>query len=522
MSARTARSQDPGDEADLPSIPPRILSRDGVIVETHLAIWRLSGNESVGKKFRIDWDLLNRYPFLTERACHLLKLFLSHQLTRRRASSVSTTYRRLRSFLRWLSVLPRDVFHPHNFNWSDLSEGVARAFLEWSVKHTAKKGDEFSCLRVFYEWGVAHGYADFQRDILNRLKSIKAPGHATGHNVRFRHPIKGPFSSDELFQIRNALQAKKGTDQDRAIVMLHLELGMNPYASIQLTNADFKRYETKQGITYQIDVPRVKKRTIHRETKRRPMSKVLGQLLEQLQQGGPEEPLLHWLAPSRPDLALTYAMRRFARVSGITSSHTQALLHLNPRRFRTSLATHMAAEGASKFHIAEILDHTDLQNVEVYTQTVSSIADRVAEATDPMLQPLIHRFLGKIADDPEDQRTAQQQIPALAPHLSIPLLNAGGIGSCGKKDGLCRLLPPLSCYLCPCFVASRHGPHEEMLDSLLAFLQFGEGMKDDRIKQQLDDVCIAMREVLAQIGGRSFTPTTEKEVELKGAENERQ
>src|SRR5258708_35031267 len=213
MSARTARSQGPGDDADLPPIPSRILSRDGVVVETHFPIWRLSGTESVGMKFRIDWDLLDRYPFLTERACHLLKLFLSHQLTRRRASSVWSTYRRLRSFLRWLSISARDVFHPRSFNWSDVSEGVARAFLEWSVKHTAKKGDDFSCLRVFYEWGVAHGYADFQRDILGHLKSIKAPGHATGHNVRFRHPVKGPFSSDELFQIRNALQAKKGTDQ---------------------------------------------------------------------------------------------------------------------------------------------------------------------------------------------------------------------------------------------------------------------------------------------------------------------
>ena len=260
----------------------------------------------------------------------------------------------------------------------------------------------------------------------------------------------------------------------------------------------------------------MKKQTIHRETKRRPISSVLGQLLEQLQQDGPKGPLLHWLAPSRPDQALTCAMRRFVRVSGITSSHTKALLHMTPRKFRTSLATHMAAQGASKFHIAEILDHTDLQSADVYTQTVSSIADHVAEATDPMLQPLVHRFLGKIADaseTPTNQEATQQQIPALAPHLPLPMLNTGGIGSCGKKDGLCRLLPPLSCYLCPCFVASRHGPHQEMLTALQAFLQQGEGMSDDRIKQQLDDVCIAITEVLEQIRGTSLNITTRKDAE---------
>ena len=45
-------------------------------------------------------------------------------------------------------------------------------------------------------------------------------------------------------------------------------------------------------------------------------------------------------------------------------------------------------------------------------------------------------------------------IPAAAPHL--PLLSVGGIGVCGRNtrhDGLCQLLPPLSCYTCSLFGA---------------------------------------------------------------------
>ena len=83
------------------------------------------------------------------------------------------------------------------------------------------------------------------------------------------------------------------------------------------------------------------------------------------------------------------------------------------------------------------------------------------------------------------------------------MLKTGGVGLCGrdvKRNGLCRLLPPLSCYLCPCFVAFRHGPHQEMLDALLQIRQLGEEMGDERIKRQLDDVCAAISEVLAQLG----------------------
>ena len=81
-----------------------------------------------------------------------------------------------------------------------------------------------------------------------------------------------------------------------------------------------------------------------------------------------------------------------------------------------------------------------------------------------------------------------QVIPAIAPHLGIAHLNAGGIGMCGRdarKDGLCRLLPPLSCYLCPSFAALRDGPHREMLTSIEAFLNGNQETSDKRILMQL-------------------------------------
>lgn len=499
------------DSFDLPAIPLRVLSRDGFMVETSTALWSLCPSTEPGVKYCINWTLLDQIgnnPQLTPRAQYLLKLYLADRLSKRSVGTVHVNYRSFMRFARWLACHANGLLALSNrgrFNWSNLGEGLARAFLDWSVKHTAEKGIDFCCLRTFYGWGVAHGYPDFHRDTLHLLRSIKATGNTKGHHVRFRHPIKGPFSPDELFLIRKALQAEQGTDQDRAIVMLHLELGLNPYASRQIINADFKRYKTDQVITYQIDVPRIKKRTTHRETKRRPISRNLGQLLERLQQGDADAPLLHWLASSRPEYAIIRAMRRFAKAADLISPQTNTLLAMTPRRFRTALATHMAAQGASRFHIAEVLDHTDLQNVDVYTQTAPSIADPVAAATDSSLQPLVKRFLGKVTNSTEvdiPPETALPHIPALAPHIPLPLLNTGGIGLCGKnvqKEGLCRLLPPLSCYLCPSFIAFRDAPHKEMLSSLKTFLQQGREMADDRIMQQLDDVCLAISEVLTQL-----------------------
>ena len=361
MGTVLERHHDPSDHSDLPPLPLRILSRAGAVVETSPSVWYLTAASSLGPKHQLNWDLLDQgelLPFLAPRARHLLQLYLADRITQKAAGTVRTNYGSLTCFVRWLSLqashraLSQGL--PH-FNWSDLNEGLARAYLEWAMKHTAKKDGHFSNLRVFYAWGFARGYADFHWDTLRQLQSIKVGAHATGHHVRFRHPVKGPFSSDELFLIRNAIQAQKGTDQDRAIVMLHLELGLNPYASVQLTNAHLKRHETEQLTTYQVDVPRVKKRTIHREVKRRPLSDTLGQLLEHLQQGTPDDQLLHWLSSGAPEWAIRNAMHRFVKAANIVSPHTHLLLSMTPRRFRTSLATHMAAQGASNFHIAEIL-----------------------------------------------------------------------------------------------------------------------------------------------------------------------
>ena len=63
---------------------------------------------------------------------------------------------------------------------------------------------------------------DFDPELLRVLRAVTAAGNAKGHHVRFRDTVKGPFSPDELLLISNAINEGRGTDEDRAIVMLHL------------------------------------------------------------------------------------------------------------------------------------------------------------------------------------------------------------------------------------------------------------------------------------------------------------
>ena len=488
----------------LPTVPSMVISMDGQKVDVSTDKWRIRRSADGGMIELIDWRRLESIPrsaAMSERSKLLIRLYLADRITRKKAATVQGDFKMFVAFLKWLFV-NTDL---HSFDWSDLSEGIGSAFLDHSIKHTANKGNYFSKLRTFYEWGVARQYLDFDRRTLLILQSITAPGNSKGHHVRFRHETKGPLSPDEKLLVSRSLAAGKGTERDRIIVMLHLELGLNPNSASRLKNKDFRRFQVGDVGEYQLDVPRLKKRTAHRETKRRPISKRLGELIEKLQQGEAQAPLLHWLTESDPEDVIRQSMERFADEAGLVSPRTRKKLRLSPRRFRVTLATQMAEEGASKFQIAEVLDHSDLQNVDVYVETASTITDYVEKATDHALKPLVSRFLGKIVDSVAAQAfegVPNRIIPAEVPHLPLPLLDAGGVGLCGRdvrKDGLCRLFPPLSCYLCPSFAALRSGPHRELLESIENFIREWEGRVDQRILAQLDDVRIAISQVIEHL-----------------------
>ena len=228
--------------SDLPSLPVSVLSFDGQLVDTSQAIWRFRSSLDSGATITIHWTRQDERYILSSRARHLVKLYFADRIARKKAPTIENDFHMFLRLQEWL----RSRIQPPA-EWASLTEGLVRAFLQHGVERTADKGNDFSRLRTFYRWGVARQYRDFDPAFLEILRSITAVGNAKGHSVRFRDVVRGPFSSDELMLIGRAVREGLGTSQDRAIVMLHLELGHNPNASARLRNRDLIRYETSVG-----------------------------------------------------------------------------------------------------------------------------------------------------------------------------------------------------------------------------------------------------------------------------------
>jgi integrase len=523
-----SRSPQPNYTKDLPAIPNSVISFDRQFINTRGDRWVVRQAGDGGDQLNINWDL---FAFVTTnggpkvrvpaRTVHIARLYASDRLTRKAGYTVHNDIYSLHLFLEQIANSEQSSAR-NLLNWAAIDESHFRSFLD-HVMLTPNRGSHFHRVRVFYSWGVQRRIPGFDPDLLGALKTINAPGNLHGQHVLSQDPTKGPLYREEVELVVAALSDKKGTPQDRAVVMLLLELGLNPNQAARLRNQDLVSFNGDINgswhTEYQLHVPRNKKRKPFRETKNRAISHDLGALLKELQLGKPSSRLLHWLPTNYPVRAIYRALRRFACDSNLVSPRTGTQLHLHPRRLRYTLATEAAEQGASDYHVAELLDHSDTNHVKVYRKTEPTIADRMERTLDPALAPLVKRFLGQIVDSTGEYpfgNIPPAPVPGTAFHLPDYPLDLGGIGWCGLDlpvHGLCQKSPPLACYTCPKFAAWRDGPHKEVLGGLENATAALGKTADWRITQELIVTKQAVEQCIKQIeeASESISESTKRQ-----------
>jgi len=147
------------------------------------------------------------------------------------------------------------------------------------------------------------------------------------------------------------------------------------------------------------------------------------------------------------------------------SERTDDSIHICPRRFRSTIGTRAAEEGYGELVIAELLDHVDTQNVGVYVRATPAIVERIDRALAMNVASMAQGFAGTLIDGPEEASRANDPNSLVrAPAITG---NFDAISSCGKH-GFCGFLKPIACYTCKSFEPWLDGPHEQVLEHLLA------------------------------------------------------
>lgn len=365
------------------------------------------------------------------------------------------------------------------------------------------------------------GYSGVTTDAAALLKQLRIQGNQKGEAVLTHDPIHGPFTDMELESLQCLLdRAYVSGEVDREgylLAYLFMLLGQRPVQYAALKVRDVGLAYAKDGTAvYTIRVPRAKQRNqlSRAEFKDRVLIPQVGELLVHYS----KEVLatFHRLLPDPSDAPLFPARRRrgdepdgfeyhrttqtiadllerTVRRLSVVSERTGQSLHITATRFRRTVATRAAMEGHGELIIAELLDHTDTQNVGVYIEARPEIVERIDRAVAMYLAPMAQAFAGVIIDDESQAKRAGDPSSRVCDPRFSPSMKP--MGNCGKH-GFCGFLAPIACYTCVNFQPWLDGPHEAVLDYLIGERDRLAAQTDLRIASVNDRTILAVAEVV--------------------------
>lgn len=354
-------------------------------------------------------------------------------------------------------------------------------------------------LLAWNEWG----YAGVDNAVVEYLEEQTLKGVVKGKAVRKVCPYSGPLTQIEMAALLNWASnafAVKAINLTQYSFFLTLAFtGRRAVQIRSLRSVDLKYREDANGRDYIVKFPRVKQPGVgfrkafrslsvnedlylillnQAEASQSHVERVLGKKLPaSIQQQIPIflaedrieglRDIEHLVAcldeiPDYLHLPFSAAMRllRVVAVKNTArSERTGEFINFTSRRFRYTKGTNLARRGISGVVLAMALDHTDTQNVDVYTANTEEMAEQINEIMTPFLAPLAQAFAGKLINSERDALRAKD------PHSRVKNDNSRTIGNCGTY-AFCAS-GYRACYMCVSFQPWRDAPHEEVLEEVL-------------------------------------------------------
>ncbi len=384
------------------------------------------------------------------------------------------------------------------------------------------------------------GYAGIEDDVMPLLKGWRLRGNVKGLAVQTLCPHKGPLSELEYAALRQALVDAFETSQltlaDLVLTQLFMATGRRPSQLADLKAKDLVEAAASDGSrAFFLNVPRRKQRGggWREDFKPFALQQDLGEAVKSMIAENDhrwQQDKTGWLDEKSNELPLFPAWQSMARQQSgtpcdlamerkvadgqhsttiqlkewlgrvvaslnVPSERTGAPLRVFPTRLRRTLATRAAREGYGELVIAELLDHTDTQNVMVYTQNVPEHVDAINEAVARQLAPLAQAFAGVLVDHESQACLGNDPTSRLRG-------KEGSMGTCGHH-GFCGAAAPIACYTCRNFQPWLDGVHAEVLESLLAERERVFSITQDKQMAAVNDRTIfAVTQVMQQCEAR--------------------
>lgn len=379
-------------------------------------------------------------------------------------------------------------------NESEIEETIEQQFRELmtsDISATTK-----SVLRTMYSWFVEECFPFFDDDFFDLYLDVLKFGtdDGKGKDVIMELPNRGPLTLREQRLFREAMASidTKSLSIAELQGLVALKIGQVLGArDIQVIKLSFDKVGVEEnGVPY-IQLPRAKQRGHKRNSqfKKRVITNSLYSLVTLLRERYESElgkklphdwPLLCNLSQAtKKPIKLSTTIHTYSDRIKKISEKLGLNFKVTNRRLRKTFCTQLIAKGTPLKVVAELMDHTDLQQLEVYYRHTHHVAKKLDDVLQSEAKDIIDAFAGKIVN-PDEASQAGQQIFAPTKDQKLHL-----IGSCANKTP-CSLNPPLSCYGCASLEAFDDVDHKSVVENFVSEAKetFGEGHAIEILKHK--------------------------------------
>ena len=384
-------------------------------------------------------------------------------------------------------------------------------------------------LLAWYEWG----FDGINKEIADYLEELTLKGNPKGNAIKGACPYSGPLTLNELGALidwtSNAFT--NGTLKlTEYVCFMALVLTGRRYVQIRsLRSIDLIVREDSSGNDYVINCPRAKQRGIAFREQFTPLpinedlylllhnqrnqtiqyiESHLGEKLSTSQREQLpifiEETRVKRLSSTEdletrlskmPDYLHMTAVSASELLRGVSvknkacSERTGDYINFTASRFRYTKGTNLTRRGISGVALAAALDHTDTQNIGVYTENTEETAKQIDEIMAPLLAPLAQAFSGKLIASERDAVRAND------PNSRVKNGKSYNVGNCGTY-AFCAS-GYRACYTCSSFEPWVEAPHEEVLNEILSEREKQKEIGiSNNVIQSTDRLLLAVQQVI--------------------------
>lgn len=385
------------------------------------------------------------------------------------------------------------------------SQVTATDLINWRAILGAEEQWQLGGLKGFLLAWHDYGFEGVSKEVVDLLQGWRIQGNEKGMAVASGCPESGPYTDLEMVALLDwanlAVARKDIAFEDYAYLLTLAMTARRPVQIAALRGRDLEREAGEGAPMFRLNMPRAKQRGVKFRGAFRSLAIIedLFLVLQRQQQQSVAEveaamgmsidldmatdiPIFvnhkalksvskigevsGLLYGATPDILhattawLRGILQRCARLSTARSERTGEFIRLSATRFRHTRGTKLRREGFGPFVIAELLDHSDIQNVSVYTDNTAQEAVVIDELIGAQLAPFAQACLGRLV------HSEREAIRGGDPRSRVPNDRQHAVGTCGNY-GFCAS-GYRACYTCYHFQPWVDGPHEEVLADIYA------------------------------------------------------